>query len=74
MGEAVDRGLLFPPVEFIYPVSAQFLHITKRGAVSPATVIWHFVPGVIHDLRANLLQGFIRNVYSKRLDHDRVSN
>jgi hypothetical protein len=72
--EPVDRRLVPAPIEFIQPVRAKLLHIIKIGAVSPTTIIRHLVPGVFRDPGADAIEGLVRDVDAKRMNHARTSS
>ena len=65
VGKPVDAGLLFPPVEPVQPPGAQLLHVVEVGAVTPPAVVGHFVPGIVPDPPADIVEGLVRNLDSE---------
>lgn len=68
MGEAIDGGFLLSPIELLYPIGAELLHVIEVGAVFPAAVVGHLVPGIVGDARTDVIEGFARNCDVEGLD------
>jgi hypothetical protein len=68
VGEAVDGGFLLAPVEFLHPIGTKLLHVIEVGAVVPAAIVGHLVPGIAGDARADALKGFVGNIDVEGLD------
>ena len=68
MLETVEFRLMLAPIIFDHPVGAQFLHVIEIGAIFPAAVIRHFVPGKGGDAGPDIGQRFAGNVNLERGD------
>ena len=68
VGEAVDCGLLLPPIELVDPIRTELLHVIEIGTVSPTAVVGHLVPGIVGDAGTDAIESFVRNVEVERSD------
>jgi hypothetical protein len=66
-------SILIGLILFIEPLGAKLLHVIKIGTVSPTTIIWHLVPGVFPYPGADAIEGRVRHVNTKRMNHVRTS-
>ena len=66
--EAVDHGLVLAPIVLLHPVSAEFLHVVEVGAVLPATVLRHLMPGKVGDAPADEVEGSVGDLQREGAD------
>lgn len=66
MRKAVDPRLLCAPIETIHPMGAKLFHVIHIGAVSPAAVIGHLVPGVVGNPLPDVFKLVVGNVKLER--------